>query len=251
MIKIKSDREIALMREAGCVVAEALELVEELAVPGVTTGDLDGRVRVLIEKRGGIPAFKGYRGFPSSICASINEEIVHGIPGSRDLKEGDILSVDVGVELNGYYGDGAMTFPIGKISKKAKKLLQVCRETLAMAVAMAMPGKKLSQICSAIQRNVEKHGFSVIRDYVGHGIGNKMHEDPQVPNFALDLRKDRDVVLKRGMVLALEPMISAGRSDIRVLKDGWTAVTADGNLSAHFEHTVAVRENGGWILTER
>ncbi|GAF88942.1 unnamed protein product, partial [marine sediment metagenome] len=186
---------------------------------------------------------------PAHICTSINDQIVHGIPGTAILKEGDILSVDIGVEMDGYYVDTAMTFAIGKISKEAKKLIRVCRETLDLAVSMLTPGNKLSRLCAAIQENVEENGFAVIRKYVGHGIGHKVHEDPPVPNFAFDVRREGDVVFKRGMVLAVEPMISAGTDKVKVLGDGWTAVTSDGSMSAHFEHTVAVREKSGLVLT--
>lgn len=250
MIRIKSDREVARMREAGRVTAQALALLGRLAVPGVTTGELDWRAGAFIRENGAVAAFKGYRGFPAHICTSINEQVVHGIPGTTTLREGDILSVDVGVELNGYYGDAAVTLAIGRISKEARKLMRVCRETLDLAVDILTPGNRLSSLCAAIQENVEKNEFSVIRKYVGHGIGHKMHEDPQVPNFEFDIRKDGDVVFKRGMVLALEPMISAGTGAVKVLNDGWTAVTADGSLSAHFEHTVAVRQKAGWVLTK-
>jgi methionyl aminopeptidase len=250
MIRIKSDREVALMREAGRIVGQTMDMLEKLIVPGVTTGELDREAAAFISKKGGIAAFKGYRGFPAHICTSINEQIVHGIPGAVVIKEGDILSVDIGVELDGFYGDAAMTFAIGKISKEAKTLIRVCRETLELAVNMLVPGNKLSNLCAAIQKNVEANGFSVIRKYVGHGIGHKIHEDPQIPNFAFDIKRERDVVFKRGMVLAVEPMISAGTDDIRVLDDGWTAATKDNSISAHFEHTIAVREKSGWILTK-
>ncbi len=238
------------MREVGRIAAQALGLLGKTAVPGVTTGELDRQAADIIREKGGLPAFKGYRGFPAHICTSINEQIVHGIPGATVLKEGDILSVDVGVELDGYYGDTAVTFAIGKISKETKKLIRVCRETLDLAIRMMTPGNRLSRLCAAIQDNVEKNDFAVIKKYVGHGIGQRMHEDPQVPNFALDLRREGDVVFKRGMVLALEPMISAGTSEVKVLSDGWTAVTKDHSMSAHFEHTVAVREKGGRVLTK-
>ena len=250
MIRIKSDREVALMRNAGRIVWQTMDMLEKLMVPGVTTSELDQKAAAFIDEKGGIPAFKGYRGFPAHICTSINEQIVHGIPGAVSLKEGDILSVDIGVELDGYYGDAAMTFAIGKISKAAQKLIRVCRETLELAVGMLVPGNKLSNLCAAIQENVEKNGFSVIRQYVGHGIGHKIHEEPQIPNFAFDVKRERDVVFKRGMVLAVEPMISAGTHDVRVLDDGWTAVTKDNSMSAHFEHTIAVREKSGWVLTK-
>jgi methionyl aminopeptidase len=251
MIRIKSDREVALMREAGRVVAEALSLVTEAASAGVTTLALDERAEEFIRGRGATPAFKGYRGFPASICVSINEEIVHGIPGERILRNGDVVSVDVGVEMDGYYGDAARTFGIGRISEEAQMLMKVCRGTLNMAVDMLRPGRKLSEVSAAIQRNVEENGFWVIREYVGHGIGHSMHEEPQIPNFAFDVRRDGDVVLKKGMVLALEPMISVGRAKTEVLADGWTAVTGDRSLAAHFEQTVAVRDGGPWILTEK
>jgi methionyl aminopeptidase len=250
MIKIKSDREIALMREAGRIVAETLSLMKEAVGAGVSTGSLDERAEEYIRERGGVPAFKGYRGYPATLCVSINEEIVHGIPGDRVLEEGDIVSVDVGVELEGYYGDAASTFAVGRISREARKLMGVCSETLDMAVGMLLPGRKLSEVSAAIERKVEDNGFSVIREYVGHGIGHSMHEEPQIPNFAFDVRRDGDVLMKKGMVFALEPMISVGKSKTEVLSDGWTAVTGDRSLAAHFEHTVAIRDGGPWILTE-
>ncbi len=250
MIRIKSDREIVLMREAGRIVAKTLSAVKDMVGPGVTTGALDRCAEEYILEKGASPAFKGYRGFPASICVSINEEIVHGIPGDRALEDGDVVSIDVGVEREGYYGDAADTFVVGKPSKEARRLIGVCRETLAMAVGMLRPGRKLSEVSAAIQENVESSGFSVIREYVGHGIGHSMHEEPQIPNFAFDVRKDGDVVLKKGMVLALEPMISVGRARTEVLSDGWTAVTGDRSLAAHVEHTVSVPDGGPWILTE-
>jgi methionyl aminopeptidase len=210
---------------------------------------LDGVVEALIRSRGGIPVFKGYRGFPKSICASINEEVVHGIPGNRELREGDIISVDVGVRYLNYVADAALTVGVGKISPEAARLMQVTQECLGLAIAAARPGKKVSDISGAVQRHAESHGYSVVREYTGHGVGQDMHEDPQVPNFVSPQTLKADEALRPGMTLAIEPMVVVGRPKVRTMMNGWTVVTADGSLAAHFEHTVAVKDGEADILT--
>ena len=246
---VRTLAEIEIMRTAGGVVAEVLDLCRELARPGVTTGELDRQAEALIRRRGGVPLFKGYRGYPSSICASVNEEVVHGIPGARALNEGDLLSVDVGVRLDGFCADAATTCPVGKVSEAGERLMRVCREALDRGIRTLRPGMRLSTLCRAIQLYVESQGCSVVRQYTGHGIGREMHEEPQVPNFVA--KGMPDPVLPEGTVLAIEPMINAGRAEVKLLDNGWTVVTRDGALSAHFEHTVALREAGPDILTLR
>ncbi len=246
MIELKSEREVSLIKEACSIVAEVMQELKSAVLPGVTTLELSNSARNLITKRGGIPAFKGYRGFPCDICTSINEEVVHGIPGKRKLKDGDILSLDIGVKLNGYYGDAAVTLPVGDISEEAKRLLVVTEEALYIGICCARPGMRLSDLSNAIQCHVEKNGFSVVREFVGHGIGSKMHEEPQVPNFGEPNHGPR---LKKGMVLAIEPMVNTGCPDVEILKDGWTAVTKDRRLSSHFEHTVYIGDKESEILT--
>jgi methionyl aminopeptidase len=246
MITLKNDEEIEKMRASGAVVAGALKLVSDKIASGVSTQELNDLVEEYILEKGGEPSFKGYSGYPKSICTSVNDQVVHGIPGERVLKEGDIVSVDVGVEMNGYHGDSAATFPVGKIDADAKRLLEVTRSALAKGIEMARPGNFLTDISHAVQKEAEGAGFSVVRKLVGHGIGRKMHEEPQVPNYG---RPGRGVLLREGMVLAIEPMVNAGGYDVRVLEDEWTVVTADGSRSAHFEHTVAIRANGPDILT--
>lgn len=237
------------MRRAGKVVREVLELVRSQVKPGATTLDLEAAAEKKIAELGARPAFKGYHGFPAVLCTSINSEVVHGIPSSkRVLKEGDIVSVDCGAVVDGYYGDAAITVPVGqKIDPKTDRLLKVTEASLHAGIAAVKPGATLGDIGSAVQKVVEAEGFSVVRDFVGHGIGSSMHEDPQVPNFG---EAGRGMKLRTGMVIAIEPMVNAGKPDVRVLKDGWTAVTDDGSMSAHFEHTVAVTDNGARILTE-
>jgi methionyl aminopeptidase len=249
MIRLKSLREIESMRNAGRIVAEALALVRQEAKAGVTTGWLNEKVEDLIGARGGTPVFKGYRGFPKSICASINEEVVHGIPGERVLREGDVLSVDVGVRYQNYVADAALTIGIGAISPEAERLIQVTEEALQMAIAATRVGKKISDISGVIQRHAESHGYSVVRDYTGHGIGREMHEDPQVPNFVNSATLKADERIRRGMTLAIEPMIIAGGPKTKLLSNGWTVVAADGSLAAHSEHTVAVTDSEAVILT--
>ncbi len=246
MITIKSKQELAYMREAGRIVALAFAELKKAIEPGVTTGELDRLAQDFILAQGGRPAFLGLYGFPASICTSVNEEVVHGIPGLRKLENGDIISIDIGVEINGYFGDGAVTFPVGEISAEAKRLLQVTEEALYAGIARARVGYRLSDISHAIQEYVESRGFSVVRDYVGHGIGKSMHEEPQVPNFG---RPGRGPRLRPGMTLAIEPMINAGTHEVCLCADNWTVVTKDAKLSAHFEHTVAVTDGEPEILT--
>ncbi|HHX95611.1 MAG TPA: type I methionyl aminopeptidase [Clostridia bacterium] len=246
MIILKSNREIDLMREAGRIVALALEKMRTSVKPGITTADLDRIAEEVITGNGARPLFKGYGGFPASICASVNEEVVHGIPSLRLLNSGDIISIDIGAEKNGYCGDAAVTLPVGEVSKEALKLLQVTKTALEKGIEKACPGNRLSDISHAVQNYAESHGFSVVREYVGHGIGTKMHEDPKVPNFGPSGRGPR---LETGMVLAIEPMVNQGTYQVEVLQDGWTVVTRDRKLSAHFEHTVAITDNGPEILT--
>ena len=246
MIVVKSMHEFLLMQKAGRIVATVLNELEAAIKPGVTTKELDEIAETTILKLGGVPAFKGYGGFPASICTSVNEEVVHGIPGKRVLKEGDIISIDVGAFYAGYCGDAARTFPVGRISPLAEQLLQVTKEALEKGVAMAKVGNRLTDISHAIQTHVEAAGFSVVRQYVGHGIGQKMHEEPQVPNYGLPGRGPR---LKAGMALAIEPMVNTGEFPVRTLSDNWTVVTQDGSLSAHFEDTVFITEDGNEVLT--
>jgi len=249
VVNCRSPREIECIRLAGEIVAEALELCGRLLEPGVATEELDRQTESLIRKRKGIPLFKGYRGYPKSICVSANEEVVHGIPGSRRLASGDIVSVDVGVRLGSYCGDAAATFPVGEVSEEAKRLMQVCESALQRAIETLRPNMRLSSLSRAIQLYVESQGCSVVKKYTGHGIGREMHEDPQVPNFVSTSTPDPDPILPEGVVLAIEPMINAGKADVEVLENGWTVVTKDRSLSAHFEHTVAIRKDGPEILT--
>lgn len=235
------------MREAGRVTARALRLVGESVRAGVTTLELDRIAEEVIRGAGALPAFKGYHGFPATICASINGEVVHGIPSAnRVLVDGDILSVDVGAIVDGYYGDSAMTFPVGEVSDEARRLLDATRRSLEAGIAKARPGMRLYDISNAVQTVAEGAGFSVVREYVGHGIGRSMHEEPQIPNYG---PAGKGPTLQEGMVLAIEPMINAGTADVRSLDDGWTVVTVDGAYSAHFEHTVAIGPDGPIILT--
>jgi methionyl aminopeptidase len=249
MIVCRSAAELEQMREAGRLVGEVLTELAAAVAPGVSTADLDELAEKRIRQSGATPAFKGYHGYPATICASINDEVIHGIPsGRRVLNEGDIISIDVGASLDGYFGDSAVTLPVGQISESAAALLRVTEEALYKAIEAVKPGKRVSDIGHAVQKHVEAYGFSVVREFVGHGIGQKMHEEPQVPNYGEPGRGPR---LTEGMVLAIEPMVNAGKPAVKVLADGWTAVTRDGSLSAHFEHTVAVTANGPWILTAR
>lgn len=246
MIKIKSAREIALMRDAGKVAASVLQELERAIEPGVTTAEMDKLAEKLIRRAGGEPAFLGYQGFPASICTSINCEVVHGIPGLRRLKEGDIISIDIGVVLKGYYSDTAVTYGVGKISSKARRLLDVTRQSLEKGISAMSTGGHLSDISHAVQKHVESNGYSVVYSYAGHGIGTEMHEEPQVPNFGPPGHGPK---LQRGMVLAIEPMVNAGVAEVEVDDDGWTVLTKDRSLSAHFEHSVVLGKDGPVILT--
>ena len=244
-----SSREIERMRAAGAIVRDCLQLLADMARPGATTAAMDAEAERFIKSQGGRPEFKGYRGYPSNICASINYEVVHGIPCDRPLADGDILSLDVGVRYKKYVADAALTVPIGRIGKDAERLLVICREALDVAVSTVTAGIRLSTLCGTIQRFVEEHGYSVVRKYTGHGIGRDMHEEPQVPNFVCRELLNADVMLPAGTTLAIEPMINAGRAATEVLSNRWTVVTKDRSLSAHYEHTVAVTDNGADILT--
>ena len=247
IIVLKSPAEIEKMRKSNRIVAEVLASIKDVARPGIATIELERLCEEELKKRKVRPAFKGYRGYPYCLCTSVNEEVVHGMPSNRVLREGDIISVDVGVDCDGYYGDAAITMPIGRISEQASRLIDVTEVALRRAIEKAQVGNRLFDISYAVQSYVEKNGFSVVRAFVGHGIGRDLHEAPQVPNFGTP---GRGVRLKAGMVFAIEPMINAGGSDIVILDDGWTAVTKDGSLSAHFEHTIAITENGPCILSK-
>jgi len=237
------------MREAGRLVGEVLTELASKVAPGVTTGELDEIAERRIVSAGATPAFKGYHGYPATICASVNDEVIHGIPSRRRvLVEGDIVSIDVGVSLAGYFGDSAITLPVGRVSEEAATLLRVTEESLYKGIECARPGGRVSDIGHAVQQHVEAYGFSVVREFVGHGIGQQMHEEPQIPNYG---EPGRGLRLAEGMVLAIEPMVNAGKPAVKVLADGWTAVTRDARLSAHFEHTVAVTAGEPWILTAR
>ena len=248
-VVLKSAKEIEKMRRAGQVVRDVLELVRSLVKPGATTLDLEKAAEARVKQLGAIPAFKGYHGFPCVLCASVNSEVVHGIPSpKRVLKEGDIVSLDFGAVVDGYFGDAAITVPVGeKIDPETARLLKVTEASLHAAIEVVRPGATLGDVGFAVQKVVEAEGFSVVRDFVGHGIGVHMHEDPQVPNFGV---AGRGMKLRTGMVIAIEPMVNAGKADVVVLGDGWTAVTVDGSMSAHFEHSVAVTATGARILTE-
>jgi methionyl aminopeptidase len=246
MIVLKTDREIDYMRDAGKIVGQTLLELKKAIVPGVTTLELDRIADQYIRHAGAIPAFKGYGGFPANICTSVNEQVVHGIPGSRQLKSGDVISLDVGTKLNRYYGDAAITVPVGDVDDQLQNLLTVTEESLYKGIEKAIKGNRLSDISHAVQLHAESHGYGVVRDYVGHGIGQRMHEDPQIPNYG---PPGRGPLLKNGMVLAIEPMINLGTPEVEVLADDWTVVTADGKISAHFEHTVAVTDGEPLILT--
>lgn len=247
-VVLKSSQEIEKMRRAGQVVREVLELVRSCVKPGATTFDLEKAAQERLDQLGVKAAFKGYHGFPCVLCTSVNSEVVHGIPSpKRVLKQGDIVSVDFGVVIDGYYGDAAITVPVGKVTPDAERLLKVTEASLQAGIAVVRPGATLGDVGAAVQKVVEREGFSVVRDFVGHGIGAQMHEEPQVPNFG---EAGRGMKLRAGMVIAIEPMVNVGKPDVVVLDDGWTAVAKDGSMSAHFEHTVAVTPTGARILTE-
>ncbi len=242
----KTSEEIEIMRHAGKIVAETLDMVEQHLKPGITTGELDRLIEEFIRSRDAVPAFKDYQGFPASACISIDEEVVHGIPGSRVIKEGEIVSIDVGSIYRGFYGDAARTYGVGKVSAEKMRLMEVTQKCLRAGIDKTKNGNKLGQISAAVQQVAEIAGYGVVRQLVGHGIGRQMHEEPQVPNFG---SPDDGPVLETGMVLAIEPMINMGTYEVKTMPDGWTFVTADGKPSAHFEHTVAVTEDGPDILT--
>ena len=249
MISIKTDEEFGIMREAGRIVAKVHAYLRENVRPGVTTGELDAGAEQVIRENGATPEFKGYHGFPASICASVNEEVVHGIPGSRRLQSGDIIGVDVGARIDGFVGDAAICLPVGDVSKEAQRLLDTTQECLDLAVAVCGPGTRLSAIGAAVQQHAEARGYTLVREYAGHGIGRRMHEDPSVPNYVEPAMRHKDVVLRPGMAICIEPMVNAGERDVRVLDDGWTVVTSDGRLSAHFEHTIAIKSSGAEVMT--
>lgn len=246
MIRIRTSDEIGLIRESGRIVAGALDLAASMMKPGVTTAEIEAELETYMRDHGGTPEFKGYRGYPSAICASVNEEVVHGIPGKRTLREGDIIGIDVGVRKSGYVADGARTFPIGQVADEASRLLSATEQALAAGLAAARDGGRLTDVSHAVQVVAERAGYSVVRDLAGHGVGTELHEDPEIPNFGAP---GCGPVLKTGMVLAIEPMVNAGGPAVRTLADGWTVVTADRTLSAHFEHTVAVGPDGADVLT--
>jgi methionyl aminopeptidase len=247
LIVLKSDNEIQRMAESCRIVAEVLDGIKGMISPGIMTRGLDGFAESFIISKGAKPAFKGYRGYPSSVCTSVNEQVVHGIPSSSKLKEGDIISLDIGVFYKGFYGDAALTLSVGKISTDAEKLMKVTEQSLHVGIEKAVVGNRLSDISSAIQRYVESEGFSVVRNFVGHGIGRELHEEPQIPNYG---KPGEGPEILAGMTLAIEPMVNAGGWEVKILNDGWTAVTRDRSLSAHFEHTIAVTNNGQEILTK-
>ncbi|MBW2057036.1 MAG: type I methionyl aminopeptidase [Deltaproteobacteria bacterium] len=246
MIQIKSRDEIAILRKSNRIVARVLRHLKEITSPGRTGTDLDRIAERMIHGMGGVPAFKGYRGYPANICVSVNEQVVHGIPDSRVFEEGDIVSLDLGVIYRGYVGDAAITFPVGTVDPESNRLLEVTETALMKGIEQAREGNRLFDISHAIQSHVEANGFSVVRDFTGHGIGRQMHEDPQIPNFGRAGTGDR---LRAGMVLALEPMVNAGDWRVRVLDNGWTVVTADGKRSAHFEHSIAITDGEPEILS--
>jgi methionyl aminopeptidase len=247
VIVLKSAREIAIMRRAGHILAGVVERLRGFVKPGMSTLDVDQDVEAYIHREGAAPAFKGYRGFPATACISINEEVVHGIPSAkRKIREGDIVGLDLGCIVEGYYADCAFTLPIGTVPANVQKLLDVTRESLDLGIQECLPGRRLSDVSHAVQSHVEANGFAVVRAFVGHGIGRALHEEPQIPNFG---DPGRGPQLKPGMVFAIEPMVTMGSCEVRILEDGWTAVTQDGSLAAHFEHTVAVTENGPEVLT--
>lgn len=247
MIIIKSKKELEIMQEAGRIVAGALEVVKNAIAPGITTAQLDQMAEDYILSQGATPAFKGYQGYPASICASLNDQVVHGIPGPIALREGDIISVDIGAYFNGYCGDAARTYPIGEVSTQAIRLIEVTKEAFFKGLEFAREGHRLSDISHAIQVYVEQNGYSVVKALVGHGVGQKMHEEPQIPNFGPPGRGPR---LREGMTLAIEPMVNVGTDQVSILDDGWTVITRDGSLSAHYEHTIAITHDQPLILTQ-
>jgi methionyl aminopeptidase len=247
MSVLKSWDDLQKMHRACTIVVETLEALAQAAVPGVSTRELDRLAHDRIVKAGAKPAFLGYRDYPATLCISVNEEVVHGIPGSRKLKDGDVVGLDLGCIVDGFYGDAARTVGVGRVNAEAQRLMQVTEEALRAGIGQCSPGRRLGDIGWAVQQHAESHGYSVVREFVGHGIGTRLHEDPQVPNYGPPGRRER---LAPGLALAIEPMVNVGGPEVKVLDDGWTAVTRDGSLSAHFELTVAVTEHGPWILSE-
>jgi methionyl aminopeptidase len=246
LIPIKSKEEVRLIAESSALVARSLELAGSLLRPGISTIELDAEVDKFIRKNGAVPAFKGYRGFPASICVSVNHEVVHGIPGKKIIREGDLVSVDIGVLKDGYYGDSAMSFAVGDVRDEGRRLLAATQEALMKGIEKARPGNRVGAISYAIQSSAESNGFSIVRALSGHGIGKEMHEEPQIPNYG---REGSGALIKEGMVFAIEPMVNAGGFEVEILDDEWTVVTKDGSLSAHFEHTVAILSDGPEVLS--
>jgi len=246
MIPLKSEQDLAMLKKSGKILCKAMQRLQEFIKPGIKTSEIDRLAEELLRREDVLPAFKGYKGFPANICTSINEEVVHGIPSDRVLKEGDIISLDLGVNYKGYFSDAAITVPVGKINAKVKKLIEVTKKALSEGIKQAKQDNHLSDISYAIQAYVEGHGFSVVRQFIGHGIGCSLHEEPEIPNFG---RPHQGPLLKSGMVLAIEPMVNMGSWECEILENGWTAVTKDGLASAHFEHTLAITDKGPEILT--
>lgn len=247
MIPLKSEKDLELLRISGNILGSVIKQVRNCVKVGLTTLDIDNLAENLIREKKAVPAFKGYKGFPATACISINEEIVHGIPDSRRIKDGDIVSIDLGLNFEGYFSDAAFTVCVGKVGPREKKLVKVAKEALMQGIKFAQPGNHLSDISAAIQKHVEANGFSVVRQFVGHGIGKNLHEEPEIPNFGV---RHQGPVLRSGMVLAIEPMVNIGTWESKILENGWTAVTADGSASAHFEHTIALTDKGPEILTQ-
>jgi methionyl aminopeptidase len=247
MVPVKSEADLRKLREAGIILARVMEKVRDMVKAGLKTIDIDAQADALIRAEGALPAFLGYRGYPANICVSINEEIVHGIPSGRVIADGDVVSIDIGINFEGYFSDAALSVGVGRVSPRAKKLIAVTKQALSEGIRQAIPGRHLSDISHAIQSYVESNGFSVVREFVGHGIGSQLHEEPEIPNFGLP---GRGPVMKSGMVFAIEPMVNMGAWESKILENNWTAVTADGLPSAHFEHTVAITEDGPEILTK-
>lgn len=247
MVIFKSKDEIDRIHKASQIVAQALDVLERNLEPGISTLELDVIAESEIRKAGALPAFKGYRGFPATLCVSVNEEIIHGIPSQKKLKEGDIVGLDLGAIWEGFYGDAARTSPVGRISDEARKLLEVTRKSLMIGIEQAKPGNRIGDIGYAVQEFVESHGYTVVRDFVGHGIGRNLHEDPQVPNYG---NRGQGHRIKAGMVIAIEPMVCQGQAEVEILPDNWTAITRDRSLAAHFEHSIAITNDGPWILSE-
>lgn len=247
MIALRTEAEIEKIRRAGKIVALVLRETRKIVKPGITTKDLEDLALDIIHRQGAVSAFKDYEGYPAAICTSVNEEVVHAAPSDRVLKEGDIVSIDVGAKLDGYFADAAITCPVGRVSEDAAKLIKVTEKALSLAIKEAIPGNFVSDLSHAVEAYVTSNGFSIVREFVGHGIGSELHEEPQIPNFATS---NQGPQLKAGMVLAIEPMVNMGNSQVKILPDGWTAVTKDGLASAHFEHTIAVREKGSIVITK-